>query len=65
MFSSWMLMYSIWDVTCLKNKGFIIHPNMKSSGASEILWDNQMVTKSNLQELNGCMVSWKTISMGT
>ena len=51
-----MVTSSIWDVMCLKSKGFIIHPDRKSSGSNEITNPAQVVS-SKMIRLDECMVS--------
>ena len=51
-----MVTSSIWDVMCLKSKGFIIHPDRKSSGSYEITNPAQVVS-SKMIRLDECMVS--------
>ena len=51
-----MVTTSIWGVMGLKSKGFIIHPDRKSSGSNEITKPVQIVS-SNMIHLDQCMVS--------
>ena len=59
-----MVTSSIWDVMCLKSKGFIIHPDRKSSGSNEITKPAQIVS-SNMKRLDECMVSVLRLKINT
>ena len=53
-------MFLMYGVTCFKSKGFILHPDMMSSGSAEIALADLTILKStkwvNLQECHVCYV---------
>ena len=59
-----MVTSSLWGAMCLKSKGFIIHPDRKSSGTNEITNPVQIVS-SNLKHLDVCMVSKLSLKTNT